>query len=130
MMNGDLISRSALIKHCEEIAACDWNKRAAPVSWSDAYEHFADEVEAAPAVDAGPKWNSVKDRMPERTVDMRVVSIIPCLVAIAPPKSQPKRKPTITKAQRQWNPIRVRWEWSRGLKVTHWMPLPEPPKEG
>lgn len=48
----DLISRSALIERCEVIADCEWNHRAAPVSWADAYEAFADMVEDAPAVDA------------------------------------------------------------------------------
>lgn len=76
------------------------------------------------------EWISVKDRLPENLVDKRKVSSISCLVATKPPKSQPNRKPGVTKAQRQWNPYRFRWEWSRGLRVTHWMPLPEPPKEG
>lgn len=49
---GDLISRYYLIERCKEIAANDWNKRVSPVSWSDAYEQFADDVEAEPSVDA------------------------------------------------------------------------------
>ena len=48
----DLISRSALIEECNELSAIEWNQKAAPVSWADAYEHFADELENAPAVDA------------------------------------------------------------------------------
>lgn len=51
-MNGDLISRSALMARCNEIADCEWNHRAAPISWADAYETFADMAEDAPAVDA------------------------------------------------------------------------------
>lgn len=52
MTDNDLISRSALIERCEVIADCEWNHRAAPVSWADAYETFADMVEDAPTVDA------------------------------------------------------------------------------
>lgn len=51
-MNNDLISRSALIERCKVIADCEWNHRAAPFSWADAYEAFADMAEDAPAVDA------------------------------------------------------------------------------
>lgn len=51
-MQNDLISRSALIKKCNELSAIEWNQKAAPVSWADAYEHFADETENAPGVDA------------------------------------------------------------------------------
>lgn len=47
----EYIEREALIKRCKEIADCDWNKRAAPVSWSDAYEIFSDMLEEAPAAD-------------------------------------------------------------------------------
>ena len=48
----DLISRSALIVHLKELAAIEWNQKAAPVSWADAYENFVDDLEDAPAVDA------------------------------------------------------------------------------
>lgn len=51
-MSNDLISRSALIEECNELSAIEWNQKAAPVSWADAYEHFADDLENAPAVDA------------------------------------------------------------------------------
>lgn len=44
-MSYDLISRSALIEYCKRQAAEPWNRRAAPVSWADAYVAFADDVE-------------------------------------------------------------------------------------
>lgn len=47
----EYIERAALIARCKEIADCDWNKKAAPVSWAYAYEQFADEVEEQPAAD-------------------------------------------------------------------------------
>jgi mannosyltransferase OCH1-like enzyme len=31
--------------HCNEIINQEWNKKASPVSWSDAYESFIDDIE-------------------------------------------------------------------------------------
>lgn len=47
----EYIEKESLIKRCRMIAECDWNTKAAPVSWSDAYESFADEIENFPAAD-------------------------------------------------------------------------------
>lgn len=44
-MNGDLISRSAVIEYCKRQATEPWNQKAAPVTWADAYVAFADDVE-------------------------------------------------------------------------------------
>lgn len=54
-MQNDLISRSALIGRQKQLSAIEWNKKAAPVSWADAYESFIEELEEAPAVDAVPR---------------------------------------------------------------------------
>lgn len=48
----DLIDREALIAECKQLSGIDWNKKAAPVSWADAYEEFIDNLEEAPVVDA------------------------------------------------------------------------------
>lgn len=58
-----------------------------------------------------PQWISVKDRLPDN--EERV------LVAVDSDKSDTKID-TDRMVCRQW----VRW----GMSVTHWMPLPEPPK--
>lgn len=47
----EYIDKAVLIAMCKGIAACEWNKKAAPVSWADAYERFADEVEDFDAAD-------------------------------------------------------------------------------
>lgn len=31
--------------HCNEIIKQEWNKKTSPVSWSDAYEDFIDEID-------------------------------------------------------------------------------------
>lgn len=58
-----------------------------------------------------PQWISVEDRLPDN--EERV------LVAVDSDKSYTKID-TDRMVYRQW----VRW----GMSVTHWMPLPEPPK--
>ena len=50
----DYIDREALLDRLKEIARCEWNKKTAPVSWSDAYGSFIDEVEQQPAADVAP----------------------------------------------------------------------------
>lgn len=47
----EYIDKSVLIAMCKGIAAFDRNKNVAPVSWADAYERFADEVEDFDAAD-------------------------------------------------------------------------------
>ena len=74
------------------------------------------------------EWRSVNEQLPEDMPGNEGKKVIPCLVAVAPPKSQPNRKPRVTVAQRQF--IRSRyspsgWEWSRSLDVIKWRPLPE-----
>lgn len=47
-----LIDANALTDKCRQICADEWNKRAAPCCWSDAYEGFIEDIEEAPTVDA------------------------------------------------------------------------------
>ena len=45
----EFLDKQELIKKCQEIINIEWNKRAAPVSWADAYEDFIDDIEEMPA---------------------------------------------------------------------------------
>lgn len=76
-------------------------------------------------------WISVNDMLPENLPENKDKKIIKCLVTVAPPSSQPNRKPQVTVAQRQFSKFYMdsRWEWSRHLKVMYWMPLPKPSEE-
>ena len=53
--HGDLIDRDALIKTCNEIIDEDWNAKAAPYSWSYAYESFVDDIVAMPVIVSASK---------------------------------------------------------------------------
>lgn len=113
-MKDDLISRSALVERLKRnLNACN------PGTFSErCYQDAINTVTHFPAVDAGPKWISVEDRLPE--TESR------CLVV---------RYDAVTKTSF----IDILWFdkgtwWNRVFggeySVTHWMPLPEPPKEG
>ena len=58
----EYIEREAAIAKCREIVACEWNHRASPVSWADAYEQFAEDIEEIPTADVAPvrkgRWES------------------------------------------------------------------------
>lgn len=51
IMPKEYIEREALIEKCKNIAETDWNKKAGPVSWSDAYLQFIDDIEEQPTAD-------------------------------------------------------------------------------
>lgn len=47
-----LIDANFLDDRCRRQISDDWNKKVAPVSWSEAYKEFLDDVWDAPIVDA------------------------------------------------------------------------------
>lgn len=48
--HGRLIDADALMAHFEKIADIEWNKKAAPISWSYAFEDVMDDIENAPTI--------------------------------------------------------------------------------
>ena len=83
------------------------------------------------------EWISVKEGLPEDMPENKEKKVIPCFVALK--SVYPNGKHTIQKRQRQIvsaydkNGKRIKtWAWSRrrAYDITHWMPLPAPPKEG
>jgi hypothetical protein len=75
-------------------------------------------------------WISVKDRLPELRQEVLVIRDGWYALAC---RRKVERKPL---PPPQFNNIEI-WEWDYGVEetfvpdgsVTHWMPLPEPPKE-
>ena len=50
----EYINREVAIAKCREIVACKWNHIASPVSWADAYEQFAEDIEEIQTADVAP----------------------------------------------------------------------------
>lgn len=77
-------------------------------------------------------WISVKDKLPEELPEYKDRKVIPCIVHLA--SCYPNGKGNTQKRQRQqvtdYDGKPCGWEWSRigKSRVTHWMPLPEPPE--
>lgn len=105
-MENDLISRSALINEMES-----------HIYWGDSVIGLLEVAKNAPAVEAEPKWISVKERLPENE-----------LAVIAYSKEDGHAWYAFRRGGLWWRPgdrISVKVYGT----VTHWMPLPEPPKE-
>lgn len=49
-----LIDGNFLEERCKRRISDEWNKKAAPSSWADAYEQFLTDIENCPPVDAVP----------------------------------------------------------------------------
>lgn len=83
---------------------------------------------------AAPKWISVEERLPEDALDpakKTPFKVIKVLVAIKAKNGSTVRTQTRFKETRYpgGKPVTEwKWRYSAGV-VTHWMPLPEPPKE-
>ena len=75
----------------------------------------ADMLEKLAADAQKPEWISVKDRLPDKKHEAYLCSLDSCLF----PGSQYIGIHTFCD----------NWEWDVSGTVTHWMPLPEPPKE-
>ena len=94
-----------------------------PEAWTGSPEEIAERneyrrirtiIESQPTIDSESKWISVKDRLPE--------SGKRCLVYAT---QGIERHISIASFGRQFHLSGRRAYW----RVTHWMPLPEPPKE-
>lgn len=109
-MNNDLISRSALLADIQT----DVENGGVSGMVAGALKRY---VKRAPAADAGPKWISVEERLPK---EWEAVLVWSCL--------------GYTESA-VWLGIPGKWRctWDHTLlesEITHWMPLPDPPKEG
>lgn len=84
------------------------------LSHDNEHRHFLAMIDAAPTADVSPdtKWISVKERLPEESVN-------------------PKTRVLVALNNGAIDTDRINnGEWVRWMRdVTHWQPLPKPPKE-
>lgn len=120
-MNNDLISRAALLR--EWFKKCD-RECCTCIEWDDETADCG-LIRYAPAVDVEPKWVSVEDRLPEN--------------------DNPVLCWYLSGDGNYYHTVGICLRFNFGYiwdveidandcgygckKVTHWMPLPEPPKE-
>lgn len=109
------IDADALQELCNRRIQDTWNSRAAPVSWAAAYADFKDDIDSMPTLTPPNEWISVKDRLPE--------CFEPVLVC--------REKNGAPHVEQGFKDVGDWWKvyGTRTKYVTHWMPLPEPPKE-
>ena len=98
---------------------CDYDRQWA-IGYNAGLNRALYSIAYARTIEPKQEWISVKDRLPERTVpphDVLVYHDLNCGMFV----------------DRAWYSYDMgKWCSVLGmkLKVTHWMPLPEPPKEG
>lgn len=115
-----LIDADALILALQPAKDSEWNKRNYSTSRSEMIAEFCTELENWRTADVAPvvnRWIPVTERLPEESKGYIVcahdghierVTVVCWMVR-----------------QKSWFLTGRRSRW----KVTHWMPLPEPPKE-
>ena len=113
-MRDKLISANALIEHLER---CIAESKGLFSSLCVAIKCYVDQM---PAVDM-PQWIPVTERLPDKYGTF--------LVAIDEVHGENR----ISVDAADFDPFEKKWStfgyFCAGYKVTHWMPLPEPPKE-
>lgn len=121
-----LIDADALRRKCAKVAAEAWKmKMTAQVE--TVMNQFVDFIEEAPTVD---RWISVKDRLPSADGHYLtycisycdVVSFSTCLEDVDDYDFDGKKRPG-------WFGYDDEYGYYENTGVTHWMPLPELPKE-
>ena len=77
------------------------------------------------------EWVSVDERLPEDVFgrDRKQITTLVHTKSGRISSASRVRVVRFDKTKLEWVTLDT-FEWSRGLRVTHWMPLPEPPKGG
>lgn len=116
------IDADVLLAKCKAIISDHiidkWNEKAAPASWAHAYLDFIDDIENVPTADVEPvkHWISVKERLPENDTS---VLICACGHRVTAYYNHLKKAFILTEDENLYYETAA---------VSHWMPLPEPPK--
>ena len=97
-----------------------------------ASENFArqliDHAKPVTDIDDGCKWIPVSERLPEDDLpkDSKRKSI-KVLVTYKTSNGVPVVRTQVREKEPWFNSMG--WDWTKSEPITHWMPLPEPPKE-
>ena len=114
-MNNDLISRSALLAELSKGTIITDDLYGMGIMAGN--EHAMKKIKDAPTVDAGPKWISVEERLPDEDDLMNNGEFIVMIKGAV-------NATTLLFDGGEWTD-----EAGTPYPVTHWMPLPEPPGE-
>ena len=124
-MENDLISRAALMEALANINSTDYGSMSdyrAHMAVGSALRDVESIVDGFPTIEAEPKWISVKERLPDN--DRMVIGYTPCDGYMFVGYYVEDRN------WKQWYIVTaMRSTKYMTKRVTHWMPLPEPPKE-
>lgn len=101
--------------------------------WGFGRENVRDVIRGVPTADVAPEgWISVKDKLPEPEQDVLVIAHgwsdrLLYIGSYQRMEAETSWLTGVTSKASDWS----LWGWSylREPEVTHWMPLPEPPKE-
>lgn len=94
--------------------------------WAEQIRVFTVALEA---IEAQDNWISVEDRLPEDDLPLDSDRVaIKVLTVTKHGKRRFVRE--LTRQRWEWRGVMRPWCWSKdAIGVTHWMPMPEPPKE-
>lgn len=113
------IDANALQELCNRGIQNMWNTGVAPVSWAAAYADFKNDIDSIPTLTPQNEWVSVEERLPENgqiVLFHQKDGFIYCAEYFA---GNALMSPG-------WFIDNDCWD---AKEVTHWMPLPAPPKK-
>ena len=113
------IDACKLEAQCKEIIAHEWNKKAAPVSWAHAYESFLDMLETATTIDA-QQWIPAGE--PPKKWKIPYTGCMIDYLAYS-------QADGATYLANWYKPAQCWMVDGETVAISHWMPLPEGPKE-
>ena len=118
----EYISREAVVRYLKGYSEKELNGSSFGMITSSVLNKAERAISEMPAADVQPVngWISVKDKLPEDSGEYLVYIVA---------NNEPKNKSIITLYYTNLSKQFVYYDNDNLFTVTHWMPLPEPPKE-
>lgn len=150
-----MIDADILQELCNKRIKDTWNSNTAPVSWAEAYADFKDDIDSIPTLTPTNDWISVEDRLPEAEKEVWIACktkpsgyLYQCIGFYIPHGFYQEDSDytwdweTLGEYSEERDDYCINEGWYErvhnwddygavviGDFVTHWMPLPQPPKE-